>query len=152
VQDHGLAIAIAHRLCVRTQTHDVLAWRRRILAMMTSVQGADNLAEDAPDKLFIRVFAVVLELLDDAPEVAIAAVLHVQVEVLRRLEVLALVVPDDIRVDQLLQYGEFGLELFAFLGRHLGIADLFATEDLSTVSPMRGADVAHDVRIHPPCA
>jgi len=77
VQDHGLAIAIAHRLCVSAQPHDVLAWRRRILTIVTSVEGADNLTQYAPNELFIRVLVLVLEVLDDAPEVAVAAVLHV---------------------------------------------------------------------------
>lgn len=60
-------------------------------------------------------------------------------QVLRRLEVLALIVADDVRVDKLFQDGQLGLQLFALLLRHLRIANLFATENLHHGEPIAPA-------------
>lgn len=49
---------------------------------MAAVQCADDLAEDAPHKLLFAHLVLVLEVTDDAPQIAISAVFHVQMQVL----------------------------------------------------------------------
>jgi hypothetical protein len=56
------------------------------------------LGEDAPHKRLFGVLVLVGQVLDDAPEVAVSAVFHVEVQVLADLEVFAVVVADDVRV------------------------------------------------------
>jgi hypothetical protein len=129
VQDHGLP-RITGRLRVGAQSHDIAAGGGRVFAKVAAVQGADDLAEDAPHKLLLAHLVLVLQVADDAAQVAVPAVLHVQVQILRDLDVVALEVGDDVRVAELLEDGELGLELFALLLRHLLVADFLAAEDL----------------------
>lgn len=98
---------------------------------MAAVQGADDLAEDAPDELLLAHLVLVLQVADDASQVAVAAVLHVQMQVLARLDVVALEVGDDVGVAQLLEDGQLGLQLLALLLRHLAVADLLAAQDVA---------------------
>ena len=107
---------------------------------MASVESIHDLAEDGPDELLVGELVLVLEVLDDAAEVAVAAVLHVQVQVLRGLQVLALVVADDVWVYELLEDGQLGLQLFLLLLRHLGVGDLFATQDVAVVPALHLTD------------
>ena len=121
---------VTGRLRVANEPHDVAACRRWVFTVVAAVQGADDLAEDAPHKFLLAHEVFVLQVADDASQVAIAAVLHVQVQVLARLDVVALEVGDDVGVPQLLEDGQLGLELLAFLLRHLEIADFLAAQDL----------------------
>lgn len=72
---------------------------------MAAVQGADDLAEDAPDKFLLAHLVLVLQVADDASQISVAAVFHVQVQVLARLDVVALEVRDDVGVSKFLQDG-----------------------------------------------
>lgn len=85
---------------------------------MTPIQGHDQLAEDAPDKAFLGSLTLHCEVLDDTTEVAVAAVLHVQVQVLADLEVFTVVVGDDVGMAEGRQNLELGVELLALLLRH----------------------------------
>jgi hypothetical protein len=121
---------ITDGLSVRTQAQDIAASRWGVFTKVAAVQGADNLAEDTPDELLLAHLVLVLEVADDAPQVAIAAVFHVQVKVLGNLDVVALEVCDNVGVSKLFEDGQLGLQLFAFLGRHLLVADFLPAEDL----------------------
>ena len=125
MKDHGLAW-ITDRLRVADQAHDVAASRGRVFTVVASVQGAHNLAEDAPDKLLLAHLVLVLEVADDASEVAVSTVFHVEVEVLRGLDVVALEVGDNVWVSEFLEDGQLGLQLFALLLGHFEVADLFS--------------------------
>jgi len=129
VENHGLAW-VTGRLRIANESHDVAACRRWVFTVVAAVQGADDLAEDAPDELLLAHLVLVLEVADDTSEVAVAAVLHVEVKVLRCLDVVALEVGDDVGVAEFLEDGQLGLELLAFLLRHLEIADFLAAQDL----------------------
>lgn len=129
MENHGLAW-VTGRLRVANESHDVAACRRWVFTVVAAVQGADDLAEDAPDELLLAHLVLVLEVADDTSEVAVAAVLHVEVKVLRCLDVVALEVGDDVGVAEFLEDGQLGLELLAFLLRHLEIADFLAAQDL----------------------
>jgi hypothetical protein len=129
VKNHRLA-RITDRLRVANQPHYVAACRWRVFTVMTAVQGADDLAEDAPDKLLLAHLVLVLQVPDDTSEVAIAAVFHVEVQVLRCLDVITFEVGDDVGMSELFQNRQLCLELLALLLRHLEIADFLAAEDL----------------------
>lgn len=129
MENHGLAW-VTGRLRVANESHDVAACRRWVFTVVAAVQGADDLAEDAPDELLLAHLVLVLEVADDTSEVAVAAVLHVEVKVLRCLDVVALEVGDDVGVAEFLEDRQLGLELLAFLLRHLEIADFLAAQDL----------------------
>jgi len=130
MKDHGLSW-ITSRLRVAHEPHDIAAGCRRVFAVVAAVQGADDLAEDAPHKLLLAHLVLVLEVADDTAEVAVAAVFHVQVKVLGCLDVVALKVGDNVGVSQLFQDGQFGLQLFALFLGHFEVADLFPAENLN---------------------
>lgn len=69
-----------------------------IFAVVAAVQSADQLCEDGPNKLLVGVFIASLQILNHHSQVSIAAVLHVEVQVMRGLQVLLLVVGDNIRM------------------------------------------------------
>jgi len=119
VQDHGSPCSVGHGFRVASQTHYILSSRGWILAVVAAVQSADNLTEDGPDEFLLGQLVFALEVLNDAAKIAIAAVLHVEVEVLRGLEVLPFVVADNVWMDELLQDGQLGLQLLFFLCGHL---------------------------------
>ena len=102
VQDHRLP-RITGGFRIRTQSHDIASSCRRVLTEVTPVQRADDLAEDAPYELLLAHLVLVLEVTNDAPEVAIAAVFHIQVQVLRCLDVVALEVGYDVWVAEFLE-------------------------------------------------
>ena len=129
MENHGLAW-ITDRLRIANEAHDVAACRRWVFTIMAAVQGADDLAEDAPDKLLLANLVLVLQVSNDTSEVAVSAVFHVEVEVLRCLDVVAFEVGDDVGVSKLFQDRQLSLQLLAFLLRHLKIADFFAAENL----------------------
>lgn len=130
MQDHIWRLFTLDRLRIRTKTHDITADIRRVLAVMTSVKCCDQLGEDTPDELLLCILVLGLEPLDDLAEIPAAAVLHVQVKILSRFEMISFEVLHDVRVLQFLEDGQFGLQLFPFFGRHLRVTDLFPTEDL----------------------
>jgi high-affinity nickel permease len=96
---------------------------------VAAVQRRDELAEDAPHKALLRVHAAVGQVLDDAAQVAVAAVLHVEVQVLALLEVFAVVVGYNVGMPQVRQDLELGVQLLALLLRHAQVADLLAAHD-----------------------
>lgn len=100
------------------QTQNIGADLGRVDAVVTPIQGHDQLAEDAPDKAFLGPLTLHCEVLDDTAEVAVAAVLHVQVQVLADLEVFTVVVGNDVGVAEGRQNLELGVELLALLLRH----------------------------------
>jgi hypothetical protein len=125
VKDHGFA-RVTNRLRIANETHDVTAGRGGILAIVTAVQSTHDLAEDAPDKLLFTHLVLVLQVTDDAPQVAVSAVLHVEVKVLGCLDVVAFEVGDNVWVSEFLEDGKLGLQLFALLLGHFEVADLFS--------------------------
>lgn len=70
---------------------------------MASVEGRHQLGEYRPNELLVGKLVLDLEILDITAEVAVATVLHVQTQVLRRLEVFALVVGHDVLVTEFLE-------------------------------------------------
>lgn len=83
------------------ETEHIRADLWRVNTIVTPVQGHGQLAEDAPDEAFLSSLALEREVLDHAAEIAVAAVLHVEVEVLADLEVLAVVVGDDVGMSEM---------------------------------------------------
>lgn len=82
---------------------------------MASVKGEGELTEDAPNEALLSSLALELQVLDDSAKVSIATVLHIQVQVLARFQVFAVVVGDDIGVSEVGEDLKFGMELFTFL-------------------------------------
>lgn len=67
---------------------------------MTPVQRCDQLREYSPHEFFLGVLLGVNEVLDDLPEVATSAILHVDEEILGGFEMFAVVVGDNVGVAQ----------------------------------------------------
>ena len=59
MENHRLAW-VTDWLRIANQTHDVAACRRGVFTIMAAVQGADDLAENAPDKLLLTNLVLVL--------------------------------------------------------------------------------------------
>lgn len=74
----------------------ILAHFRRINAIMTTIQGGNELGEYGPYKRFIRILIVRLQILNDLAQISSIAVFHVEVHILCRLEVLAMKVTNNI--------------------------------------------------------
>lgn len=130
MQNHGPPVAVPHGFGVGAKTHDILTSWRRVLPIVTAVESIHNLGEYGPDKFLLGKLVLVLEILDDATEVAVATVFHVEMQILRGLEMFALVVADDVGMDELLEDGQLGLELFFFLLGHFGVGYFLAAENL----------------------
>lgn len=129
MEDHGFP-RITYWLDVADETHDITASRRRIFTVVAAVQGTDNLAEDAPDKLLLAHLVLVLQVANDSSQVAVSAVLHVEVKVLGCLDMVAFEIGDNVWVSEFLQDGKLSLQLFALLLGHFEVADLFAAQNL----------------------
>lgn len=82
---------------------------------MASVESEGQLAEDAPDEALLSSLALKLQVFDDSPEVSIATVLHIQVQVLARFQVLTVVVSNDVGVSEVGEDLKLGVELLALL-------------------------------------
>lgn len=67
---------------------------------MASVQSQRQLAKDAPDKALLRMLSRALEVVNHLPQVSVAAILHIQVQILAALEMLSMVVSDDVGVSK----------------------------------------------------
>lgn len=113
----------------REETKNITPNLWRIDAIVTAVESGDKLREDAPDEGLLCPLALQRQILDHPAEIAIAAILHVKVQILTRLEVLAVEVFDDVLVSEVGEDLELGVQLFTLLGRHLGVADLLAADD-----------------------
>ncbi len=109
---------------------------------MTAVQRRDQLRKDAPDKRLLGILVLGSQVSDHSAQVAIATVLHVQVEVLGRFEMLAVIVADDVGVSQGRKDLELCMQLFTLFLGHLEIADLLATKDHAVVLPAHFSDDA----------
>jgi len=70
----------------------------RIEAFMASVQGRDQLRKYTPDETFGRSLVILLIAFDHLTQVAIPAILHVQMQILGVLKVVSLKVLDNVRV------------------------------------------------------
>lgn len=108
--------------CIRTRLG-------RINTVVTPVQRHDELAENTPYEALLCSLPLVLQVLNHSSEVAVPAVLHVQVKVLAGFEVLAVVVGDDIGVAQVREDLELGMELLALLLGHAKVRNLLAAHD-----------------------
>lgn len=102
---------------------------RRIDTVVTAEQGQDQLAEYAPHEALLCPLTLEGEVLDHPTEVAVAAVLHIQVQVLGDLQVLTVIVGDDVGVAEGREDLELGVELFALLLRHAQVGDFLAAHD-----------------------
>ena len=101
MQDHGSS-RVAGRLRVSDKPHDIAACLRRVFAIVAAVQSAHDLAEDAPHELLLADLVLALQVADDPAQIAIAAIFHVQMQILRGLDVVALEVGHDVGVPELL--------------------------------------------------
>ncbi|TFB01269.1 hypothetical protein CCMA1212_006799 [Trichoderma ghanense] len=110
------------------RAYDITANVGGVNAIMTAIQGQNQLAKDAPDKALLRPLALVF---------------HVQVQVLARLEVLAVVVGDDVRVAEVREDLELGVQLLALFLRHSDVRDFFAAHDEAVGL---AADLADDAK------
>lgn len=104
-------------------------WRLGIFTIVAPIQGTHQLREDRPHEILLRPLPALRQLLHQPAQVAVAAVLHVQVQVRGGLNVLARLVLHDVGVDELLEDGNFGVELGALFVRHAVVGDFFAAED-----------------------
>jgi hypothetical protein len=101
---HLLALQLG-RLRIRAQAHDVTSDLWRVLAVMATVQCADQLRKNAPDELFFGVLILLLQPFDHLAQIAVAAILHVEMQVLRGSEMVPLVVLHDVWVTKLAEDG-----------------------------------------------
>ena len=102
---------------------------RWVNAIVTTIQRQGQLTEDAPDKRLASTLALVLQISNDPSKISVPAVFHVQVQVLARLEVLAVVVLHDVVVSKMGKDLELGVKLLAFLLRHAMVRDFLAAHD-----------------------
>jgi len=109
--------------------HSLLPRPRRILPIMTPIQRSHQLREDTPHEVLFGQHIPLPQLLDIPAQVAVAAVLHVEVDVVGGLDVLARVVLHDVGVAQGLEDVELGGELGFLAVGHAGVGDFFAAED-----------------------
>lgn len=104
----------------------------RILAGMTPVQGADQLRENRPHKVLLRILIGLVQLLHQAAQVPVAAIFHVQMEVGGCLDVFSALVLHDVGVDKLLKDGDLGVQLLPLFVRHPVVGNFFPTHDLAS--------------------
>lgn len=102
---------------------------RRIDTVVATEQGQNQLAEYAPNEALLRPLTLEGEVLDHPTEVAVAAVLHVQVQILGDLQVFTVVVGDDVGVTEGREDLELGVELFALFLGHAQVGDFLAAHD-----------------------
>jgi hypothetical protein len=117
-------------LRVLSQPHNIAPDIRWILSVMAAIERGNQLRKDAPNKLLFSILVFVFQPLDHLSQITVAAIFHVQVEVLSDFEMFALVVLNDIRMSEFFQDGELRLKLFLLFWRHLMVTDFFSTEDL----------------------
>ena len=123
-----------HDLCLRSQTgrlwcgivENSITDLRGVCTIVASEQGRDELREDRPYELLIRILVGLSKFLDKDREVSSAAVLHVHMKVLRSFDVFSVIVFDDIRMAQGIQDRELGVQLISLFHRHLHVADLLS--------------------------
>ena len=76
---------------------------------MTSIQGAHQLCEDGPNEVLISVLIPTIELLDISSQISVAAELHVKMQIMTALQMLAVAILDDVRMSKGLEDAEFGV-------------------------------------------
>ena len=135
MQDHVGRLLALQRLCIFPQPHDVSPDVGWVFAVVAAIKRRDQLRQYAPDKLFIGVLVLQLQSFDDLTQVSVPTVFHVEMEVLRGLEVVSLKVLHDVCMFEFLEDGELGLQLFAFFRGHFRVADLFPAEHLGRDQP-----------------
>jgi hypothetical protein len=99
MQDHNTASRCSWFRSI-TQSHDITPNFRRVNAIVTPVKGSDQLSEHAPHKALFRVLFLDLKVFDDATEISISTIFHIEVEVLSGLQVFSVVVSDDVWVSK----------------------------------------------------
>lgn len=114
-----------------------------IRSIMAAIQSHDQLAKYAPNKAFLCPVSLELEVLDHSPEITIATVLHIQMQVLARLQMLTVVVGNDVGVSQVGEDLELGVQLFTLLLGHAEVRDLLAAHDEAIGS---AANFANDTK------
>lgn len=115
--------------CTLREAQRICTDIRRVNTIVTTIQRQGQLTEDAPDKRLASTLALVLQISNDPSKISISAVFHVQVQVLARLEVLAVVVLHDVVVSKMGENLELGVKLLAFLLRHAMVRDFLAAHD-----------------------
>lgn len=95
---------------------------------MATVQGRDELRKNAPNKGFLCVLVSLGQVSNHTAQVTVATVLHVQVQVLRGFEVLAVIVSNNVDMAQRRKNLKFRVQLFSLFLGHLEVADFFAAE------------------------
>lgn len=136
----GLEITVQNRHCpgrclggsaraALRQAEHVCAHVRLVNAIMAAVQRHDQLAKYAPHETLLSSLALVLQVLYDSTEIAVAAILHVKMQVLAEFEMLAVVVGDDVGVSEVREDLELGMQLLALLLGHAEVRDFLAAHD-----------------------
>lgn len=133
MQDHDLRLLPLETLLLWDRSQDVRSHRWRVDSIVAAIQSGHQLGQNTPNKLLFRIFVRGLEVLDDHAQVTAPAVFHVEIQVLRGLEVFSVVVGDDVGVSQGTQDIEFGRELFPFFLGHLDVVDFLPAENLDPV-------------------
>lgn len=99
----------------RAQSQHCLSNLWGIDTIVAAVESRDQLGEYTPDKGLLGILILDRQVADHPAEVAIAAVFHVEVQVLGGFEVLAMVVADNVWVSQSGENLELGVQLFTLL-------------------------------------
>lgn len=133
MEDHTLAQLLAlDGVGVLGETDGGGASVWRVLAIVTAIQGRHELCKDGPHQFLVGVRVLILMRLDHDAQISVAAVFHVQMQVVRLLVMFLLVVVHNVGMVELAQDVELGLELLPLLLGHLRVAYLLAAEDLWT--------------------
>ena len=145
MQNLGMSIVLLAHQARRLRLYPRLALharRRRVLTIVTPIQRAHDLRKDAPHEVLIGVFTILRQLLDVPTQVAIATVLHIQMQIVGGLEVLARDKLDDVGVFEGGEVPQFLVELLALFRGHAAVGYLFATVDLAGRLEAHFADYA----------
>lgn len=127
MQNHAVALLrLIRQECLPIPDLSLISHARRIFPVVASEQSTYQLCKDLPDKLLFGVAIPIFQLLDVSAEVAIPTVLHVEVEVMARLEMFAVAVLDDVWMTEGFEDAQFGVQLVLFLVGHAAVGDFFA--------------------------
>jgi hypothetical protein len=109
MQDHTISLLRLVRRRLAIAYLAFLTNRRRILTVMATVQRTHQLCEDCPNELLIRIHLPGLQAFDVTSKIAVATILHIQMQIILAFQVVSAVVLHDVGVSQGFQYLELGV-------------------------------------------
>lgn len=109
----------------------LFACRWWVFAIVASIQCANQLGEDSPHEVLLSKPVPILQLSDVPSQISITAILHVQMQVMTRLQVLTMAILHDIGMAQTLQNPKLGVQLLLLPIRHACVGYLFAAQHLA---------------------